>query len=360
MTGQVKKKIKLVISDFHLGNGQFLQDGAVNLLEDFIHDAKFIEFIEYYGNFGDDADVELIINGDFFNMIQLMPEEQPNGILTQRAAVGKISSIIKGHQKIFDALRLFNSKPFRRIIFIMGNHDPGLLWPSVQEVLKKNIQGEMVFIDDVYRIDGMHIEHGHQLETIFRFDKTRYFLTVGFDEPVLNLPWGVFFVKDFLYGLKKKRPYIDKVKPYNRYLRWAFFNDFWYGFFGLLRYVGFVIRCRFSKLPLKKSQSLMGLHAGWAATQSPTLVEDARKITQKENCRIVVLGHTHIPVHKSFNKDQEYLNPGCWNDVTSLDLSSLGHTLRLIYVLIEYRQNRPYARLVEWHGQHRIWEEVRA
>ena len=200
------KKIKLVLSDLHLGNGRYLPDGTINPLEDFVNDTRFIEFVEHYGEHaGDDTDVELIFNGDFFNHIQLMPEEQADGILTERASVNKTVAIIRGHQRMFDALKAFNSRPRRRVVFILGNHDPGLLWKGAQEVIRSVIQGEVVFVPEAYRFDGVHIEHGNRLEPIFRFDNKRYFLTKGYPEPILNLPWGVFFVKDFIFRIDYDR-----------------------------------------------------------------------------------------------------------------------------------------------------------
>jgi UDP-2,3-diacylglucosamine pyrophosphatase LpxH len=351
------KKLKLVISDLHLGNGRFLPNGTVNSLEDFIYDDKFIEFLEFYGQH-EDTDVELILNGDFFNMIQLMPEEQDDGVLTERAAVNKLEAIIHGHQALFAALRSFNARRHRRLVFILGNHDPGLLWGEAQEIVRRAIPGEVLFVDEAYCFDEVHVEHGHQLEPIFRFQKNRYFLTRGFPEPVLNLPWGVFFVKDFLYKIKRRRPYVDKVKPFGKYLRWCFYNDFWFGLFTTLRYIGFVLRTRLSRLPLKRAGAFSGLKAAWELTYSPTLVECAEEIIQREGSRIVILGHSHIPYQRNFGQERIYLNPGCWNDITSLDIPTLGRNRRLIYVLIEYQQNKPFARMLEWHGQHRPFDEV--
>lgn len=355
------KKIKLVLSDLHLGNGRYLPDGTINPLEDFVNDTRFVEFVEHYGEqAGSDTDVELIFNGDFFNHIQLMPQEQADGILTERASVNKTAAIIRGHQRMFNALKAFNSRPRRRVVFILGNHDPGLLWKGVQEVIRSVIQGEVVFVPEAYRFDGVHIEHGNRLEPIFRFDNRRYFLTKGYPEPILNLPWGVFFVKDFIFRIKRTRPYIDKVKPYNRYMRWATFNDFWYGLWNMIRWIGFIFKTRFSRLPLKRKGAFKGFRAFWEITRSPNMVEEAKAILDQGDCRIVILGHTHIPLHNNFGKEREYLNTGCWNEVTSLDLSGLGHSRRLVYALIEYREGKPYARLLEWHGKHHMFEEVSA
>ena len=355
----MKKKIKLVISDLHLGNGRHLPDGTINPLEDFLNDEKFIEFVLHHHAYPEETQIELILNGDFFNMIQLLREEQDDGILTERAAVKKTKAIIQGHRDMFDALRQFNSRPHRRVVFVLGNHDPGLLWPKVQETIREAVEGEVIFVDDFYRFDGVHIEHGHQLEQIFQFDSCRYFLTRGYPEPVLNLPWGVFFVKDFLYEMKRRRPFADKVKPYHLYWRWSIYNDFWFAILSMFRYFRFVMQSLLSDLPLKRQGALRGFSAMMELGKSTTMEEDARKIMERENCRIVILGHTHIPIHRNLGNEREYLNPGCWNHITSLDLAHLGYTRRLIYVQIDYAENKPTARLMEWHGQHRVFEELR-
>ena len=56
----------------------------------------------------------------------------------------------------------------------------------------------------------------------------------------------------------------------------------------------------------------------------------------------------------------EYFNTGTWTDLTSLDIASLGKITKLIYVVFEYpdESERPRGRLKEWHGYHRIEEDV--
>ena len=353
------KKRKLVVSDFHLGNGRYHADGTANPLEDFQYDEQFIDFLQYYGDVDEAQDVELILNGDFFNMIQLLPQEQELGILTERAAMAKIKAIIAGHQSLFVALQKFNERGRRRVVFVLGNHDPQLIWKGVQEILRRTIQGEVIFIEDHYQFDGVYVEHGHELEPIFKMQKDRYFLTRGYPEPVLNLPWGVFFVKDYLYRVKRRRPYVDKVTPYQLFLRWCLWNDLWFCLTAMLSYIWFVLKTRFSKLPLKRAGAFKGFGAVLFLTRSPTLAEEVVPIFEREQCHIVVLGHTHIPVNVNIGNGQ-YLNPGSWNDITHLEIPNLGHTRRLIYVLIEYQQGKPQARLLEWHGIHRPYSEIRS
>jgi metallophosphoesterase superfamily enzyme len=42
------KKIKLIISDLHLGKGRLLYDGGINSLEEFYFSDKLVEFFQYY------------------------------------------------------------------------------------------------------------------------------------------------------------------------------------------------------------------------------------------------------------------------------------------------------------------------
>src|SRR4051812_12687944 len=108
-------KIKLVISDFHLSRGKWLKNGRRNPLEDFHQDDRFQEFLDYYstGHYSH-ADVELIVNGDFFDPLAVIPLPENSGKfpnleypleVEEPAAVQKITAILDGHPTSFDALR---------------------------------------------------------------------------------------------------------------------------------------------------------------------------------------------------------------------------------------------------------------
>ena len=68
----IRKRIKLVISDLHLGKGRLLENGGINSFEEFYYGDKLIEFINFYSTgVYRESDVELIINGDFLNFLQV-------------------------------------------------------------------------------------------------------------------------------------------------------------------------------------------------------------------------------------------------------------------------------------------------
>src|SRR5580658_3579361 len=128
------KKLKLVVSDFHLGRGHILADGSLNILEEFYFDDKFIEFLNYYST-GDylDADVEIIINGDFLNMLQTDYKGHFTTVITEAIDYYKLQTIVEGHRRVFEALKRFAARPLKRISYVVGNHDQGMLWPRCRE-----------------------------------------------------------------------------------------------------------------------------------------------------------------------------------------------------------------------------------
>src|SRR5580700_5066430 len=99
------KKIKVVISDLHLGKGRTLADGGTNSLEEFYYSDRLVEFLHYYssGQFKD-YEVELIINGDFLNFLQVDFRGHFLTVLTEGVCLEIMKSIVQGHQRVFDAM----------------------------------------------------------------------------------------------------------------------------------------------------------------------------------------------------------------------------------------------------------------
>ena len=79
-----EKKLKLVVSDFHLGTGARLPSGRFNAMEDFVHDSRFSEFLEYYTTPEYKKwDIELIFNGDMLNLIQVDYRGHYTSVITE-------------------------------------------------------------------------------------------------------------------------------------------------------------------------------------------------------------------------------------------------------------------------------------
>ncbi|NBU20514.1 hypothetical protein EBS43_03720 [bacterium] len=262
-----QKKIKLVISDFHLSRGPWLPDGRRNPLEDFHQDDRFYEFLDYYSS-GDltNADVELVINGDFFDPLavipvpkageKLRPLDYPSEV-EEESAVKKFQQIIQAHPITMKGLRLFIQRG-KKIIFRWGNHDAALLWPKVQDLITRELSTtypqRIEFQKDPYIFDRICIDHGHQHEYLNQFDEKNIFIerkTTRGIQTIQNLPFGSFFVLGFINRIKLERSYINQVQPFRLYLRFALLIEPMFFFINGFRAAWFFIKMRFITHPMR-------------------------------------------------------------------------------------------------------------
>ena len=123
--------LRLVLSDLHLGTGT--RRGQLNPLEDFIHDDRLVELLAYYDQtVGADGSIELILNGDIFDLLKVkIAGEWPTEV-TEEIAVAKLQQCLEGHPKFVLALREFLQKPTNRVTYLPGNHDLELWFSDVQ------------------------------------------------------------------------------------------------------------------------------------------------------------------------------------------------------------------------------------
>jgi UDP-2,3-diacylglucosamine pyrophosphatase LpxH len=128
------QKVVLVISDLHLSAGKMIK-GKRNLLEDFHYDNELIDFLNYYSS-GDyqDIEVELVINGDFLDFLAVpYVEFFDDEFWSETAALAKLRMIMSAHLGVLEALKSFLSKPLKRIVYIIGNHDAEFVFDSLKE-----------------------------------------------------------------------------------------------------------------------------------------------------------------------------------------------------------------------------------
>lgn len=352
----------MVISDFHLGAGPNLPQGGTNFLEDFFHDAKLVEFLSFYSG-GDytKAFVQLVINGDFFNHLQVFPDERDPAILTERVALKRTEAIVAGHPDVFDALARFAATPNHSIVFTIGNHDIGLFWPGVQDLIVCRLGPNVrVHREASYISDGVWIEHGNQRVAENWIDFANPFLKGTNDEPIVKMPWGNLFVIRFLNRMKRERPYVDKVYPFRLYLRWALIHDTLFAIkaaaAGLSYFLQVLLRIgenrRFSRQHFFKIMKEFSF---------PVRMESAAKriFAVHPEMRVVVFGHGHQAAARQFAGGKEYFNTGIWNEMISLDIGTMGRRLKLTFVEIRYdREGIPHGYLREWKGAYREVEEM--
>jgi UDP-2,3-diacylglucosamine pyrophosphatase LpxH len=356
-----KKKYKLVISDLHLGKGRNLEGGGQNLLEEFYYGDKLIEFLNYYSS-GEyrDAEVELIINGDFLNFIHLDYRGHFLTALTESICYEMLQSMVKGHWKVFQALKDFCAKPGFSLTYVVGNHDQAMLWPACREYLNSILQTHVKYKNIVYFFDGVHIEHGHMHEAANRIDPKRFFLKKNLPEPILNMPFGSYFFIEFVLKVKHQYPFIDKIRPFSKMVKWALVNETFMAVSTIFKAICYFIAQAFSQQRKKYWHFKKIFKIFFESAVFPDLSTSAHQILMDHRVHTVIFGHSHVYQYKQWSTGKEYFNTGTWTELTSLDAESLGKITKLTYVFIDYSEseNRPRGRLKEWRGFHRIEEDV--
>lgn len=350
----LRSRSMLVLGDLHIGEGKRNWDGSFNVLEDFTVDSKFVEFLDFYSKAYDE--VELVLNGNFFEMLRCRAVVDYPDIIFESYAVEMVRVAVAGHSEVFRALRRFMESPHHTIVYLMGEADAGMLWSKVQDELKSSISDRIRFMPSYYFKDGIYIEHGHQYEAMHSFDLNEPFRTVE-GLQVLKLPWSAFFNAHFIQPLRKLRPQFYRVRPMSYYLKWAFFFELRFLFRVIAQFVRMIFSARSRHLyPGHSLGTIFRVLSQPPATE--VLEECAEILLGNEATHKVIFGHSHIANYRQFQDGKEYFNVGTWTRNLSLDLRSLGSFHRLTYVLVEFRpQGEPQAKLMEWFGRHEVIED---
>lgn len=366
-----RPRFALVLSDFHLGKGRYFADGTQNILEDFIYDREFAEFLNYHrtGPFAD-ADVDLVLNGDILNLLQMDTYGVHTHLVTEASMARAVRKIVAGHPDFFAALRRFAATPGHRIVYVIGNHDAGMLWSAPRKVFSEACGAEVAFHEIAWVADGVYVEHGQQHERFAAIDMTQPFITRGLPEPVLNLPWGSLFTAVLLPQLKQERPHVDKVRPFSAFIRWCAIHDPLWGIKTLARIGKFVLD---TVLFRRRYQIHAGVRATLEMLKEISIYPNYDKIAfrileERPDVHTVIFGHTHILRYRQWREGKEYFNEGTWNETTNLDLSDYGSRKRLTYAFVEFPAppedgsavgpGRAKTRMKEWSGNWRPETEV--
>jgi UDP-2,3-diacylglucosamine pyrophosphatase LpxH len=82
--------------------------------------------------------VGLVLNGDVFDTL---PEKMKGYVCEPGHAESVISKIMSSpsFSCVFDALRGYVAQPEHQLIFVLGNHDLELIYPNVQELLRREL-----------------------------------------------------------------------------------------------------------------------------------------------------------------------------------------------------------------------------
>lgn len=236
-------KFKIVVSDLHLSAGRALEG---NLLEDFSSDQEFAALLEEIAEESerDGSEVELIFNGDAFEMLQVphvdrfdsskVYQSEQYHSSSEADSVRKMSIILDGHPVFFAALGRFlrAASPRRCATFIKGNHDLNLYWPGVKDLIRQQVgatgrrESLLCFEERCISREGIYVEHGNQYaEAVDRVKDMEEPLDI--EEPSqLAIPFGSWFVMDVLNQFEREKYWIDGVKPITALVWYALAYDF--------------------------------------------------------------------------------------------------------------------------------------
>ena len=362
------KLIRLVVSDLHLGTG--VAEGQLNPLEDFFYDDRFAELLDHYEKkCGDSIGIELILNGDIFDLLKVQVDGVWPAEITAEIAEHKLRLCLDGHPRFVAALRTFLHRPNRRLVYLPGNHDLDMWFSAPQELFKRYVApGEaaervrFITTSDTYHLpEGIQVRHGHQLEHIHRVDYRRMTRRRRDGTEVLDLPWGSLWILQVMNPAKLIKQHIDRVQPFTRFILGGviFEPNFTFRFLlrcsiHWLRHRVFTIRAwleRIRKLPTLIVQEIVGIGDYDALA--------TRALVKLRGVHTLIVGHSHAPRFRALPGGKLLVNTGTWMDMINLDLRYLGQASGLTYALIEYNDaGRPQTSLMRWYGSPPAMERV--
>ncbi len=363
----LNEHFKLIISDCHLSAGRFFE-GRFNPHEDFVFDQEMVEFFEYFstgpygeGPFGP-VRVELILNGDFFDFLNVPFRGEFPEDITEEIALAKLEAAMAAHPKVMAGLRKFASKPNKTVTYLVGNHDAELFFPAVRERIVrewdpegKPVSSKIKVIADRDRIEfeeGLEIRHGNQFEASNQLDFSNPFLKIGDGRTILNIPWGSIYILKIINRMKWERAHLDKIRPVKVFaLLGLIFDPVFTLRFIMLSFYYFV-----KTRVMGRSSTLFGFRRTLQTVfQDRSYFLDLEDqafemLVRNPRLHTVVMGHTHLPMHRVYANGRQYLNSGTWTKMVHLDWKYLGEPMHRTFVLVTIRNGEVKAELNQWAG----------
>ena len=370
-------KIKVIISDCHLSAGRFFE-GALNAHEDFYFDEEMCELFDHFstGEYGTRADgtpleVELFINGDFFDFLNVPYHGEFEDAITEDIAVYKLQAIFKGHPLVMAGLKRFASRPGKSVTYMIGNHDAELFFPKVQEGITREWDAEGRFpsanvkvIADTDRVKwegGVEIHHGNQYEAVHVLNFEKPLLHSYLDQPVLNIPWGSFYILKIVNRLKGEREFLDKVRPIKVYLIFGMLLDPWFTLKYMFLTSFYFLKTRFVYSAKRRANPKVTAKILKQETSEffLDLERQARGLLDSQpETKTIIFGHTHKPMNKVWPDGKQYINTGTWTKMINLDWRSLGQQFALTFALVKIKGGESHCELRRWVGEvgpHKIY-----
>jgi hypothetical protein len=207
----------VVVSDMHMGVGR-APSGGWHPSEDFRWSSELAAFLKAVDQDGHGA-VDLVLNGDTFELLQSTvagcEPPAPEAGCREAEALARVERVLSAHRAEIDALAQFANSGSNRVVFVPGDHDAALLFPSVARRLVGAVapSGRVEVAASGYWAspDGkVHAEHGHQIGANphkFETWPAPFITRDGVD--YLARPWGERAVQALYNRLEERYPIVD-------------------------------------------------------------------------------------------------------------------------------------------------------
>jgi UDP-2,3-diacylglucosamine pyrophosphatase LpxH len=337
------EKVILVISDLHLSAGKMIK-GKRNLLEDFHYDNELIDFLNYYctGEYSN-VEVELVINGDFFDFLAVpYVEFYDDEFWSEKASLAKLQMIMEAHTGVLNALKKFLSVPKKTIVYIIGNHDAEFVFDSLKkeflsyfgEFAKNLILSNSITTHVPAR--GVSIQHGHQYERAHEFDQENAVIETLNGERYFIPPWGSYYVTNVINKYKQERSFINAVRPIKHFLIHGVLFDTFFTFRFILSNIYYFFMVRFWHFYMVR-KNIRQVFSD--IMRELELFQDYETLTRQffeknNDSRVLIVGHTHNPTLRIFSDGTTFINTGTWTRMVNLDLGQWNYGNLLTYAKI--------------------------
>ncbi len=311
-------RLLVVMSDIEMGPG--------GLADDFPQSDWLGELLLSYNEPPFDRyPVDLVFNGDTFDFLKTSLDGDHPHLVDAQVGLAKFRLVEACHGGFFDALSelLSSNGPPRRAWFVVGNHDPELLFSEVQAAIRRRIgsPSRVHFPGFSMELGDVHIEHGNQADQTFVMNAKEPFMELD-GRRVLALPWGTVALLDVAMELHPVLYHLDRLKPRKRVFElmpevkellvgryWSYWTrEFWRSLRqDPLKRVSWTL---FKQVVYRFSSMDPAMHVS-RTYRDQLLGGDARH-------RVVVIGHEHHPLWWSHG-DRKVLRTGCFRNEFMLD-----------------------------------------
>jgi UDP-2,3-diacylglucosamine pyrophosphatase LpxH len=271
---------------------------------------------------------------------------------------------------VMAALRDFASRPGKKITYLIGNHDADLFFPRVRETIIRawdpegNFPSEKVTLiadQDHVKWGPVEVHHGNQFEAVHVLNFEKPLLESFNEQPVLNIPWGSFYVLKIVNRLKIEREYLDKVRPVRAFVIIGLLTDPWFTIRYAFLTAFYFLKTRF--VYSSKRRATLKVTAKIMKEQTSQFLLDLERearmvLDEHPDVKTIIFGHTHKPVNKIWPDGKQYINTGTWTKMINLDWRSLGTQYALTFAFIKIADGKSQCELRQWQGEtgpHRMW-----